>query len=50
MPCVNACRNEVGWDALASLENAFVPITSLARPGLMQKTGSTRAAPLPSIR
>ena len=26
-------RREVGWDALASLENAFVPITTLLDPG-----------------
>ena len=26
-------QQEVGWDALASLENAFVPITTLLDPG-----------------
>lgn len=36
----NALRNrvqeEVGWDALASLENAFVPITTVLDPGFQE--------------
>ena len=29
-------RQEVGWDALASLENAFVPITTVLDPGFKE--------------
>ena len=29
-------QQEVGWDALASLENAFVPITTVLDPGFGQ--------------
>ena len=33
-PCASGVIEEVGWDALASLQNAFVPLTSPLDPGL----------------
>jgi hypothetical protein len=41
-------RIEVGWDALASLENAFVPITASLDPGFGEDC--IQVAPLPSTR
>ncbi len=32
--CASASSSDAGWDALASLENAFVPLTTALDPGL----------------
>ena len=48
-PCAAASSLETGWDALASLENAFIPLTTSLDP-VLKKIGCTQAALSPSTR